>query len=563
MKKIIVLILSLFVSILVINANEKIYLEDSYSDICIKGNNKGIDYEIKPHIIKNSNNKVLYSITPFKLPENNEHYNLSDSNLTKEQLDKINLIAYYGYNYTGHEDLKWYLVTQFLIWKTVGVDNIYFKDNLYVNEINELEKTVNKYFKLPSFSGATKIVGINSSKVFKDENNVLDYFEIEYSDIDANIVDNNLKINAKEEGIYTIGFIKKSPLENNYSLYNKGDISLISSGKINDIRFNITIKVVSGSITVIAVDSENKDRLEANLQNFNVDLYKGNIGVGSIYIDENNNGSRYDLTFGEYKVKNGQTPYGYKFKSIEEWIYIWEGSYNINVYLNYEVIKGNLIINKYCDNEIDNEAEFEIYHNDILVKKIHGNSYEKLEYGTYLVKQVNGNKNYNFIEDFTITINEEKDYVYDLESGMVKEVDSIINNNDLELKKLQQEILNKENELSKAKELLLEKEKEISKYKEILKVKSNEVIEYLKEIEMLKNELIKKEEINKELKLMKQKTLTEEKEVLFEAEEGMLVVNVPDTYKKNNNKFISKIFIIVGLILIIINFIYKKKTILK
>ena len=33
-------------------------------------------------------------------------------------------------------------------------------------------------------------------------------------------------------------------------------------GETTDIKFNITIKVVSGSITVIAVDSEKKDRLE-------------------------------------------------------------------------------------------------------------------------------------------------------------------------------------------------------------------------------------------------------------------------------------------------------------
>lgn len=410
--------------------------------------------------------------------------------------------------------------------------------------ISVIKANDDTYLMLPSFSEETKIVGINSTKRFKDENGVLNDFEIEYSDIDASIVENNLEVNTKEEGIYRVGFIKKS------------------MGETTDIKFNITIKVVSGSITVIAIDSEKKDRLEASLKNFNVDLYKGNVGIGQVYIDENNSGSRHDLTFGEYKVKNGQTPYGYKFKSIEEWLYIWEGSYDIKVYLNYEVIKGNLIVNKYCGNEIDNEAEFEIYHNDTLVKTIKGNSYEELEFGTYLVKQVNGKKHYDFIEDFIITINEEKDYVYDLESDMVKEVDSIINNKDLEIEKLQQEILNKENELSKAKELLLEKEKEISKYKDLLKVKSNEVIEYLKEIEMLKNELIKKEEINKELELMNQKTLKEEKKVLFEDKEGMLVVNVPDTYKKNNNKFISKIFIVVGLILIIINFIYKKKTIL-
>lgn len=55
--------------------------------------------------------------------------------MTEEEWEKISLIAYYGYGYfdskVNHTDLKWYSVTQFMIWQVVphGYD-IYFTDKL-------------------------------------------------------------------------------------------------------------------------------------------------------------------------------------------------------------------------------------------------------------------------------------------------------------------------------------------------------------------------------------------------------------------------------------------------
>ena len=96
----------------------------------------------------------------------------------------------------------------------------------------------------------------------------------------------------------------------------------------------------------------------------------------------------------------------------------------MKIYINsYEdVIKGNIIINKYCgydDNyELEDGAIFEIYdaNNNLigLYETINGVLNVSLEYGNYYVKQIKGLPEYQLVKDFIVDIQEDKDYVYNL-----------------------------------------------------------------------------------------------------------------------------------------------------
>ena len=65
--------------------------------------------------------------------------------------------------YPGHEEDKWYGITQYLIWNTVDKDaNIYFSDERYgvkveryTEEINEIEKLIIDYKKLQTYDNKT------------------------------------------------------------------------------------------------------------------------------------------------------------------------------------------------------------------------------------------------------------------------------------------------------------------------------------------------------------------------------------------------------------------------
>ena len=65
----------------------------------------------------------------------------------------MNLIAHYGYGYPNHTDLKWYGVTQYLIWNELGLDDLYFTDSYYgnritayTNEIDEMNSLINNHY---------------------------------------------------------------------------------------------------------------------------------------------------------------------------------------------------------------------------------------------------------------------------------------------------------------------------------------------------------------------------------------------------------------------------------
>ena len=76
------------------------------------------------------------------------------ANITEEEWNKVLLISYYGYGYinnnVNHTDLKWYTITQFMIWQVIphGYD-IYFTDKLngkkitkYTSEIAEINSLI-------------------------------------------------------------------------------------------------------------------------------------------------------------------------------------------------------------------------------------------------------------------------------------------------------------------------------------------------------------------------------------------------------------------------------------
>ena len=88
-----------------------------------------------------------------------------------------------------------------------------------------------------------------------------------------------------------------------------------------------------------------------------------------------------------------------------------------------EVIKGNLIINNYYNEEnivLDDKIIFEIYdiYNNLIgeYSAENGTINVELPYGEYYIKQVKGINGYKFIDKFDFSIKEEKDYIYDIYS---------------------------------------------------------------------------------------------------------------------------------------------------
>ena len=434
MKKIIFILLALFVFIPASQGLAKFYIGEKVPNMHIESvRDIGVHNGV-PFILTREDGQFVYCIERPKDINVTDYYkeyyhNDKQFNLTDEMLERINLLGYYGYKYQNHTDIKWYGVTQFLIWKTL-YGNVYFTDtrygkkiDAYVSEINEIENLVNSYYKLPSFSNNSFEYSINSKYEILDTNNVLNNFEIKASNIDSYISDNKLYIETKEEGIYEISFIKRNPAKNDYILYGlSGWQPLILPGKARDIEFKISIKVDSGSITINKFDSENIERKNAILEGAEYGIYNEEELITTIKTNEEGVAYIDKLPLGKYYVKEINPSLGYKLdKNIYE-INLTNKDKDVVINSYEEVIKGNLIINKYYgeDNNYKKEdgAVFEIYDiNDNLIgayQTKNGIINESLEYGEYYAIQTKGIFGYKFVDKFNISVKEEKDYIFDL-----------------------------------------------------------------------------------------------------------------------------------------------------
>lgn len=157
---------------------------------------------------RRSDDAIVYCLEPFVMLKKGEGYEgyyqpNSYFNLSDEDIERIRLLSYFGYMYPGHEDDKWYGVTQYLIWKTVDKKaNIYFVDVRYGNkidayseEINEIELLISEYQELLTFENQTyRYNNLNDFLEFKQSNVFL-------KDIDINntvVIPFNDNINNQE-----------------------------------------------------------------------------------------------------------------------------------------------------------------------------------------------------------------------------------------------------------------------------------------------------------------------------------------------------------------------------
>lgn len=315
-----------------------------------------------------------------------------------------------------------------------------------------------------------------------------------------------------------------------------------------------------GRLTITLEDNEYKEIILEKIKDKTFSLYKNNWGYTTFKFD--NDTIVFDgLEYGTYVLKPVLVE---GFKSVHyEYRVIIDGYFpDKYFYVNYQPIKGNLIINKYFGSEenyyLDNNSVFEIYKDNKLIKSVkpeNGKIIENLEYGNYLVRQVDGEKYYSLSEEFNVEITEEKDYEYNLYT----EIDSDLEKN---FKDKEEALNKKEQELLELEKSIIEKEKI---YELEIETKNNE-------IEKLKDEIDKKEqELNSNISLLEKERLSiiEKEKVIKQLEEELyliksredapilktslvvdpLIVEVPNTNKKKFN--ISLLLILFGSVVLI------------
>ena len=133
--------------------------------------------------------RIVYCVEP-GAPIYTNYYNgvldLYSAGINSLVVDRISLIGYFGYDYPGHSNDRYFMATQELIWETVGNNEVHFTTGInntgnMINidyEKNEIMSLVNQYQVKPSFD--TELVsGVYGDKtVLIDSNNVLSNYEV-------------------------------------------------------------------------------------------------------------------------------------------------------------------------------------------------------------------------------------------------------------------------------------------------------------------------------------------------------------------------------------------------
>ena len=455
MKKI--LKISLLLLILLVVKKEVVYAKD-YNDSFYPGNY--IDNEFikksngemayyKEHrfINRTSDNQFTYCLEPFvDLKENQIYEAYTDDyakklSLSKEAWNKVRLISYYGYGYGNHTANKWYTITQIMIWRVVYPKGIFaWTSGLsstviskYENEIDEINRLVENHNNLPKYANKTYNVSINSE--FKLEDSSFDISGYKANILPSlNINKNNNSIIgvSNKEGQYEITFSKEDNRFNNvpiiYTDNNAQNVLVIGNNEKQE--FKTTINVESGNLKINKLDKDNESNVpsgNAKLEGTTYGLYNSKKElIKELAVDKNGEARENHLEYGSYCVKELKSGEGYKIDNEEHCFKISHTKLNIELNLYNEVIKEEVTINKYINDEKDENVikesniSFNIkgitneYENNITTNE-EGKASIILPYGKYLFKQLNTLPGYIKIDDFIVNIDGKvKDYNYEL-----------------------------------------------------------------------------------------------------------------------------------------------------
>lgn len=438
MKKIfkIICLFCLFVVVDVKASNIVTYekLDNIYYEVKI---GEYVHQDIEP-IIK-INGKVVYCIEPEKLVKENLEYNVGDINsinLTKEELKKIELIGYYGYGFIEHDDYRYYLATQELIWRITRPNIIIDWINKQTNSVidvksfkEEIIYLVNNHNKIPKIDDIkttiNKEINLNYEglKTFKLSN--FNNHEITQNDDDLLIKTSDYVGKTK----VTLEKIKRLDKDETTLYTLDGYQSLIYLNNTDEIKVSFSIVTEVGEITIQKIDKDTlKDEatIGTSFDNTIFNIYDSNNKfLQKVATDKTGRVTISNLKLNTYYIKEIKSGQGYKVNDKTYSVTLTNDKKNILLEIPNEVIKGKLeIIKTYANHILEENASFIIsdeFNKEYTITTNNlGYASIILPYGKYEIKQIKGKKNYTFIKPQKFEITSDKVITYNFNDEIIK-----------------------------------------------------------------------------------------------------------------------------------------------
>lgn len=395
--------------------------------------------------IKHINGKIGYCIEPESAVNSNVYNSSTDWSISKysEYVKKrMELYAYYGYQFEGHQTIRYYMATQELIWSFSDDEKIIWttedhSDSQKINvqaEKNEIVRLANKHNLIPSFSNLSYKYNVGDKVNLEDTNYALNGYAIK-TDINYSVRDYILSFTVPKRNRVDMLLVPKGRSYDQTIVYscNFRSQRIATFGVPDNPKSNLSLTIIPDKIKVKVnkKDSETKNLITdagniIKIKNLDKNEYVKLNNSEEIPVETDGTVSIY-LEDGNYEIEEVHASNGYSINKekvtfkVDKNLELDNDTYNVDFYNNK--VYGKIKIKKV--NELNENLEgckFEIYDKDMkLVDTLvtTKNEYDesvKLELGEYYVKEVetlNGyildNKVYKVNLDYE---NDEKEIVF-------------------------------------------------------------------------------------------------------------------------------------------------------
>lgn len=379
---------------------------------------------------------VSYCLEPFIFFNASKPYTPTTNprNLTKAQIDRISKLVHFGNGYKNHNTMRWYAVTQLLIWQTADPSgDYYFTDslngnriNIYQNEIQELNNLVNSYSIMPSINNKTYTIVEGESLELIDSNNVISKFKTDSKDL--TVSGNKIKLENLTSGNHKYTLYKEEIIRNRPVVFYQaeGSQNIVNVGDLGRLNASFNVNVINTKIELSKIDKDTKSTTpkgEASLDGTIYKLYDMNDKEIATLEIKDNQATIDNIPLGKYYLLEDKPGTGYNLDTNKYEIEVTENTPTIQLVLENKVIEKKVIITKkYGDNNTylnEKDISFMVLNSkgeliDTITTDENGMVEITLPYGTYKLIQVNSTEGYNKVDPFIVEVKDSEDQLIEL-----------------------------------------------------------------------------------------------------------------------------------------------------
>ncbi len=265
-----------------------------------------------------ANGELAYCIEPLVQITTRTYNSTTDwsvYNLSEEQKEYIELAGYFGREYPGHDNDRYWMAAQELIWEKVRNISVKFTTQNHgageeidiTKEKNEINNLINNYKTLPSFANTTLEGSMGQTISIEDNNKVLNDYIFSYNGKHQVTKENNtLKITFTPNEINEeeINFEKPSYDSKSTVIYYNNNTQTFAKLRItNKQRFNIKIKSNGATLKI----NKTGEQLELNNASYKYNVIALPNVTYALYANEDIKNSTGNIIYKKYSLINSLT----------------------------------------------------------------------------------------------------------------------------------------------------------------------------------------------------------------------------------------------------------------